>query len=144
MRTSPALALVFLHGAAAAQAVPPGAWNVTSTIVELSVPGVPGFLQRLARGRAKAEHKHLVAGQGLEALLEPDPKAKCRVESQSIAAGRYAQALSCPQKRGEPLRIGRTGTYDGSGFAGRATVTGTTPGGALRIAFDQRAARVGS
>ena len=135
-------ALVLLSGAAAAQAVPAGTWDVTSTVVDLSVPGVPGFLQRMARGKSKAEHKRLTAGEGIEALLAPDPKARCRVVSQSVAGGRYAQSLSCPRKQGEPLSIDRTGTYDARGFAGRASVTGATPKGALRIVLDQRAVRV--
>ncbi len=127
----------------APQAVQPGAWDVTSTVVELSVPGVPGFLQRLARGKSKAEHKRLSAGEGVEALLAPDPKAHCRVESQTIDGEHYAQSLACPQKKGGPLRVVRTGTYDASGFSGRATVAGVTPKGPLNIALDQRAARVG-
>ena len=143
MRALLAIMLTVIPSLAAAQAVSPGAWDVTSTVVELSVPGVPGFLQRMARGKAKAEHKRLSTGQGVAELLAPDAKAKCRVDSQSIAEGRYAQGLTCPQKRGEPVRIVRTGTYDATGFAGRAIGTGTTPKGALRIALDQRAARVG-
>jgi hypothetical protein len=117
---------------------------VTSTVRELSVPGVPGFLQRMARGRAKAEHKRVATNQGVEALLAPDPKAKCRVDSQIIAAGRYAQVLTCPQKNGEPMRVNRAGTYDAAGFSGRAMVTGTTAKGALSIVLDQRAVRVGA
>lgn len=128
---------------AAAQAVQPGAWDVTSTVGDLSVPGVPGFLQRMVRGKSKAEHKRLAAGEGVSALLAPDPKAHCRVESQTIEAGRYAQSLTCPQKKGEPLRIERVGTYGAAGFSGRATVAKTTPKGPLSIALDQRAARVG-
>ncbi len=75
-------------------------------------------------------------------LLQPDPKARCVVDSQRIANGRYAQALSCPQKQGEPLRITRSGTYDSSGFSGQATVTGVTSRGDLRIILNQRAGRV--
>lgn len=143
MRLPIGLLAIAASTGAAAQAVQPGAWEVTSTVRELSVPGVPGFLQRMARGRSKAEHKRLATGQGVEALLAPDPKARCRVDSQTVADGRYAQALTCPQKKGEPVRIARAGTYDASGFAGRATVAGTTPKGALSIVLDQRAARVG-
>lgn len=139
-----AAAVVLLPGAAVAQAVQPGRWDVTSTVVQLSVPGLPGFIQRMARGRSKAEHKMVAAGQGVETLLAPDPKAQCRVLSQQIVDGRYAQALVCPQKRGEPMRIARAGTYDGTGFVGRATVAGTTPKGSLNIVLDQRAVRVGS
>lgn len=93
---------------AGAQTVPAGAWDVTSTVVELDVPGVPGFIRRLARGRSKAEHKQLTAGQGLDALLAPDPKARCRILDQRITNGRYQQTLSCPQKHGEPLNVVRT------------------------------------
>jgi hypothetical protein len=143
MRTLIAAALVLLPAAAGAQALQPGAWDVTSKVVDLTVPGVPGFLVRMARGKSKAEHKRLSAGQGVDALLAPDPKARCRVDSQRVADGRYAQALTCPQKKGEPMRIVRAGTYDATGFVGRATVAGTTPKGALSIVLDQRAARVG-
>lgn len=143
IRATAAAALASLSAAATAQAMQPGAWDVTSTIVELSTPGVPGFVQRMARGRSKAEHKRLSAGEGIEALLAPDPKAHCRVESQAIKGGRYVQSLSCPQAKGEPLHIDRVGTFDAAGFSGRATVAGTTPKGPLRIVLDQRAARVG-
>ena len=138
---APALAQIF--AAAAGQAVEPGAWAVRSTVVDLTLPGVPGFLQRMARGKLKAERKRLATGQGVEALLAPEPKAGCRIDSQRVADGRYAQALTCPQKRGEPLHINRAGTYDSAGFVGRATVTGTTPKGAIGIVLDQRASRVG-
>lgn len=137
----PLLALV--PADAAAQALMPGSWDVTSKVVELTMPGVPGFIARMIRGKSKAEHKQLVQGQGIEALLAPDPKAQCRIASQHLADGRYAQALSCPQKHGEPMLVTRTGTYDATGFVGRATVTGTTPKGAMNVVLDQRAAMVG-
>lgn len=127
---------------AAAQAVPAGQWDVSSTVVDLSVPGMPGFLQRMVRGKSRAEHKRLLAGQGVEALLEPDPKAHCRVDSQRIENGQYSQALTCPQRRGEPMHIARSGTYDAAGFIGRAAVSGATTKGALRIVLAQRAVRV--
>ena len=129
---------------ATAQAVQPGRWDVTSTIVELAAPGVPGFLQRMARGHSSTEHKLLSAGQEVEALLAPDPKARCVVDSQRIANGRYAQVLSCPQKQGEPVHITRTGTYDASGLSGQATVAGVTSKGELRIVLNQHAVRVGA
>ena len=91
-----------LPTAATAQAVQPGAWDVTSTIVELSVPGVPGFIQRMVRGRSKAEHKRLAAGESVAALLAPDPKAHCRVESQTIDGGRYAPNRRLPTEEGRP------------------------------------------
>ena len=134
--------LVLLPTQAHTQALQPGAWDVTSTVVELSVPGLPGFIQRMVRGKARAEHKRLLDGQGIEALLAPDPKAQCRVDSQKVDAGHYTQALSCPQKHGEPMHITRVGTYDANGFTGRASVAGVTPKGALSITLDQRAARV--
>jgi hypothetical protein len=139
-----AAALAIQPAVTAAPLVKPGAWDVTSKVVDLNVPGVPGFLVRMARGKTKAERKQISAGQGIEALLAPDPKARCRIESQSVADGRYEQMLSCPQKNGAPMRITRAGTYDAIGFAGQATVTGTTSKGALRIVLDQRARRVGS
>jgi hypothetical protein len=129
--------------ASTVQAVPAGRWDVTSTVVEMTIPGVPGFLVRMMRGKSKAEHKRVSAGQGVEVLFVPDPKAKCRVDSQRVADGRYAQTLSCPQKQREPLHIVRTGTYDGTGFVGQAMVTGTTPKGAMKIVLNQRAARIG-
>jgi len=121
----------------------PGKWDVTSTMVDAVIPGAPGFLVRMMRGKSKAEHKRVIAGQTIEVLLAPDPKAKCRVDAQRIADGRYTQQLSCPQKRGEAMRIARAGTYTRDGFAGRATVSGATPKGALNIVLDQRAGRVG-
>lgn len=124
------------------QPVQPGDWAVTSKVVDLAVPGIPGFLVRMMKGKSKAERKRVASGQGVEALLAPDPKAKCRIDSQRIADGRYAQTLSCPQKQGEPLQISRTGTYDATGFVGRATVAGTTPKGPMRIVLDQRASQI--
>jgi hypothetical protein len=138
-----ATASAFASSPAAAQAVPAGTWDVTSTVVEFGVPGVPGFIRRMAKGRSKAEHKRLKAGEGLAALLAPDPKAHCRIADQQIDGGRYSQALTCPQKRGEPLSIVRTGSYDSAGFVGRATVTGTTPKGPINIVLDQQARRTG-
>ena len=121
----------------------PGDWDITSTVVDLTVPGVPGFLLRMMKGKSKAKRKHLSSGQGIETLLTPDPKARCRIDSQRVADGRYAQSLSCPQKKGHWIRISRTGTYDATGFTGRATVAGLTPKGALNIVLDQRATHIG-
>ena len=140
-----ALAVMLLYPAiGGAQAVQPGSWDVTTKVVDLAVPGMPGFIARMVRGKSKAEHKKLAAGQEVEALLAPDPKARCRIDDQHVAGGRYTQALSCPQKHGAPLTITRAGTYDATGFTGRATVTGTTPKGPLRITLEQHAARIGS
>jgi hypothetical protein len=96
------------------------------------------------KGKSKAEHKRLTANQGVEALIAPDPKARCRVDVQHVAGGKYDQVLTCPQKRGEPVRVARAGTYDNTGFVGRATVTGTTAKGPMRIVLAQRATRVGN
>lgn len=137
------LMLAGLSTNATAQAVQPGDWDVTSKVVDLTLPGVPGFLVRMMKGKSKAERKHPSSGQGMETLLMPDPKARCRIDSQRVADGHYTQSLSCPQKKGDWMRISRTGTYDTAGFTGRATVTGTTPKGALNIVLDQRAAHVG-
>lgn len=128
---------------AKAQTLPAGAWDVTSTVVEFGVPGVPGFIRRIAKGRSEAEHKRLIAGEGVAALLAPDPKAHCRVADQHIAGGRYSQALICPQKRGEPLSIARSGTYDAIGFVGQATITGITPKGPINTVLDQKARQTG-
>jgi hypothetical protein len=137
------LMLIGLSTTATAQIVQPGDWDVTSKVVDLTVPGVPGFLLRMMKGKSKAERKHLSSGQGIETLLMPDPKARCRIDSQRVADGRYAQTLSCPQKKGDSIRISRTGTYDETGYTGRATVAGLTPKGALNIVLDQRATHIG-
>lgn len=129
---------------AAEQPLAPGRWDVTSRAVELSIPGLPAFVARMMKGKSKTEQKRLSQGQGMETLIAPDPKAQCRVDSQHVANGKYDQALTCSQKRGEAVRITRAGTYDRTGFVGRATVTGTTAKGPLRIVLDQRAARVGN
>jgi hypothetical protein len=137
------LMLVGLATTATAQVVQPGDWDITSKVVDLTVPGVPGFLLRMMKGKSKTERKHLSSGQGIETLLMPDPKARCRIDSQRVADGRYAQSLSCPQKKGDWIRISRTGTYDATGYTGRATVAGMTPKGALNIVLDQRATHIG-
>lgn len=82
--------LVVLPVAAAAQSVAPGDWTVTSRVVDATLPGVPNLLVRMMRGKSKAEHKRLSAGEGVEALLAPDPKAQCRIDDQRAArvAGR--------------------------------------------------------
>ncbi|MCU6455259.1 DUF3617 domain-containing protein [Sphingomonas sp. A2-49] len=132
-------------GVAAAQAIAPGRWDVVSTAVDLTIPGAPGFLLRMMRGRSKTERKCVApadAPAGVAALLAPDPKARCRIESQRIADGRYTQTLSCPQKKGDPMSIVRAGSYDADGFAGRLTMTGRTPKGALAITIDQKAKHV--
>jgi hypothetical protein len=122
--------------------MPPGAWDVRSKLVDLTIPGVPSFFVRMARGKTKVEHKQISAGQGIEALLAPDPKAQCRIESQTVTNRHYAQTLTCPQKKGGPMRIVRLGSYNATGFAGQAVVTGSTPNGTLRIVLDQQASHV--
>lgn len=96
----------------------------------------------MMRGKSKAERKQLIAGQSIEALIAPDPKAHCRIDNQRITDGRYTQTLSCPQKQGDPLHVARAGTYTADGFTGRATMTGITPKGPIRIVLDQQAMRV--
>lgn len=145
MWKSLSLLLVVLPVAVSAQSIAPGRWDVTSTAVDLEIPGAPGFLLRMLKGRSKAEHKCLTPEEakiGVASLLVPDPKAQCHVDSIQIANGRYAQMLSCPQKKGDPLKVSRTGTYDASGFVGHAQMAGMTPKGAMRIKLDQRTAHV--
>lgn len=105
------------------------------------MPGVPGFVQRLARGHATTERKCLPAGQTIAALLAPNPKAQCHVDTPMTTNGRYEQTLTCPQKQGSPLTVTRSGVYDASGFRGRAFVTGATKKGPMSIILDQRASR---
>ena len=45
----PFLALV--PAPAAAQSIPAGRWDVVSTAVDLVIPGAPGFLLRMIKGR---------------------------------------------------------------------------------------------
>lgn len=135
-------ALATVSAEAPAQSIAPGRWDVTSTTVDLEIPGAPGFLLRMMKGRSKTERKCVAPEQartGVAAILVPDPKAQCRVDSLRIENGQYAQLLSCPQKKGAPLKLTRDGTYDATGFAGRVEVVGTTSRGAMRITLAQRA-----
>ncbi len=128
-----------------AQSVAPGRWAVKSTAVDLDIPGAPKFLLRMAKGRSRTEEKCLTPDQaqtGIAAVLAPDPKAQCHVDSLQVAGGRYTQTLSCPQKKGPPLKIVRDGTYQASGFAGQAQMQGMTPKGAMRIRLAQQATHV--
>ncbi|WP_242140346.1 DUF3617 family protein [Sphingomonas sp. TREG-RG-20F-R18-01] len=132
-------------GISSAQSIAPGRWDVVSTATDLDIPGAPGFLLRMMKGRSKAEHKCVSAEQakaGVAALLAPDPKAHCHVDSVQIDKGRFTQVLSCPQKQGAPLKVSRSGTYDLAGFAGQAQMSGVTPKGAMRIRLEQRAAHL--
>ena len=145
MRTLIGVALFLLPGAAMAQAVQPGAWDITSTAVTLDIPGAPAFLLRMMRGKSKSERKCVSpeqASNGVAALLVPDPKAQCHIDSQQIASGLYHQTLTCPQKKGPPISITRNGTYDASGFTGRLDMGGQTPKGAMRITLDQKTTHV--
>lgn len=129
----------------APQAIPAGRWDVVSKAVDLVIPGAPGFVLRMMKGRSKTERKCLspaAAQAGVAALLAPDPKAKCRVESVQVAGGRYSQTLSCPQKKGPPLQIVRSGSYDAAGFTGRLKMAGQTPKGPMAITIDQTARHV--
>lgn len=125
-----------------AQTIQPGKWDVTSTAVDLVVPGAPAFLLRMMKGKSKSERKCLdpsAANTGVAALLQPDPKAQCRIDSLQIGGGRYAQTLSCPQTSGPPIQIKRAGTYDASGFTGRLDMSGETPKGPMRMTLGQKA-----
>ena len=134
--------LLLSLGAADVPPIATGRWDVVSTAVAMDIPGVPGFVLRMMKGRSKTEYKCVTADQamtGVAALLAPDPKARCRVDSLHIADGRYAQVLACPQREGAPLRIERAGTYDANGFTGRLQLAGATPKGAMSITLDQKA-----
>lgn len=138
-------ALLLSSGVANAQAIQPGRWDVVSTAVDLVIPGAPGFMLRMMKGRSKTERKCIsptAAQGGIAALLVPDAKAKCRVDTVQIGGGRYTQTLSCPQKQGEPLLVSRAGSYDADGFTGRLKMNGQTPKGAMAITIDQTARHV--
>lgn len=138
------LPVLALPALVSAQSIAPGRWTVKSTAVDLDIPGAPKFLLRMAKGRSKSEEKCVTperARTGVAALLAPDPKAQCHVDAIEIGAGRYRQVLSCPQKKGAPMKITRVGTYDATGFAGGVQMQGVTPKGPMRITLDQRATR---
>ena len=135
--------LLILPSVTSAQVLPAGAWEVRSTVVTLDVPGLPGFLQRMAKGHTSTERKCVPSNQSVAALLAPDPKAKCRVDRTQIGGGRYDQTLTCPQRDGKPMTVTRSGTYDANGFTGRAVVAGLTKKGPMMISMDQHAVRVG-
>jgi len=142
MRRWFAFALLISPVSVSAQSIQTGKWDVTSTAVDLVVPGAPAFLLRMMKGKSKTERKCLdqsAANTGVAALLVPDPAAQCRVESLQIAGGRYTQALTCQQKSGPPIRIKRAGTYNASGFAGRLDMAGETPKGPMSMVLDQKA-----
>ena len=137
-------ATLLLSTAAAAQDIQPGKWEVRSTAIDLTIPGTPAFMLRMAKGKTRTEQKCVAPAQarrGMAALLIPDPKAKCQVESQQVAAGRYAQALTCPQRDGRPMRVTRTGSYDAASFTGRLVMAGDTKKGAMNVVVDQAGRR---
>ncbi|MES2419780.1 MAG: DUF3617 domain-containing protein [Pseudomonadota bacterium] len=139
------LYLLLNPGIAAAQAIAPGRWDIVSTAVDLVIPGAPGFLLKMMKGRSKTEHKCVTPASsetGVAALLVPDPKAQCRVDSVQIDGGRYAQTLTCPQKNGGPMQISRAGSYTSNGFTGRLKMAGRAPKGPLAITLDQTATHV--
>ncbi len=145
MRKLLLLVLLATPGVAAAQAIQPGRWDVVSTMADLVVPGAPGFIVRMMRGKSSAEHKCVTPDQaktGVAALLAPDPKAQCHVDSLQIVGGHYAQTLTCPQKKGPPMQLTRSGTYDAAGFVGRAKMAGPTPKGLMTATIDQRTAHM--
>jgi hypothetical protein len=145
MRRLVGFAFLVLPATALAQAIPAGKWDVTSTAVDLDIPGAPSFLLRMLKGRSKSERKCVSAEQastGVAALLAPDPKAQCKVGSLQISDGRYRQALTCPQKSGPPIQITRSGTYDALGFAGHLEMAGQAPKGPMHITLEQKATHV--
>ncbi|MFA6114343.1 MAG: DUF3617 family protein [Sphingomonas sp.] len=147
MIRSPLLLFALLPTALSAQAVSPGNWDVKSTAVELVVPGTPGFMLRMMKGRSKTDHKCVAPEQaraGAAALFSPDPKAKCSVERSSVAGGRVDQVMMCPQKKGDPVRVTRTGTYNGASFTARLIMSGQTPKGPSRVVVDQVGTHTGA
>ncbi|MGY4399188.1 hypothetical protein ACVWZA_004401 [Sphingomonas sp. UYAg733] len=139
--------LLLYPGPATAQTIQPGTWDIKSTAVDLVIPGTAGFLLRMMKGKSKTEHKCIAPDQartGISALLVPDPKSRCRVESSQITDGRIAQVMVCPQKEGGTFRVVRQGRYSAAGFTARMTMSGQTPKGASRIVVDQTATRTAS
>ena len=138
----PLLAPAAVH----AQAIAPGRWDVTSRAVDLVIPGTPGFLLSMARGKSRTERKCLTPDQaatGIAALLVPKAQAKCTVQRAVVAGGRIDHAMLCPQKGGAPLGVTRTGSYTPAGFTLRMTMAGTGPKGPMRIVADQTAVHAG-
>lgn len=145
----PLLAALFLLAPAAlpAQAIAPGRWDVVSRAVDLAIPGTPGFLLSMARGKSRTENKCLTPDQaatGIAALLVPRVQANCTVQRAVVADGRIDHAMLCPQKGGTPLAVVRTGRYTPAGFALRMTMTGSTPKGPMHIVADQTAVHAGA
>ncbi|TVV74760.1 DUF3617 domain-containing protein [Sphingomonas solaris] len=146
MRSFPPFLLLLpvLPVPAAAQSLLPGNWDVTSKSVELVVPGAPGFLLRMMRGKSKTEHKCLPVAEarnGVATLLAPKPEAKCTIERSVIAGGHIDHVMACPQKKGPPLHVSSVGSYATTTFNVRTTMTGQTDKGPLRIVADPAAVR---
>ncbi|MGW8281601.1 hypothetical protein ACWGK7_19185 (plasmid) [Sphingomonas aurantiaca] len=69
---------------------------MTSKAVDLTVPGVPGFILQMMKGKSRAERKHLSSWLGIEGLLMRAP----RIDGQCVADGRYTQTLKLLAKEG--------------------------------------------
>jgi hypothetical protein len=139
------LILLLVSAPLSAEVIAPGRWDVASTAVDVVIPGAPDFLLRMMKGKSKSERKCLtrtMADRGVASLLVPDPKAQCHVDSEQIGDGRYAQTLTCPQRRGPPMRIQRAGRYDPSGFSGWLDMDGQTPKGPMHVRLTQKATHV--
>ena len=140
------LLLALVPAVATPQSLPAGSWAIKSTAVDLVIPGAPGFVLRMMRGKSRTERRCIAPDQaqaGVATLFVPKPEAKCTVEHARFADGRIDHAMSCPQKKGPPMRIVRAGSYGATGFTARMTMTGETDKGAMRIVADQVAARTG-
>ena len=57
MRKYLGLIILVTPAAASAQSIAPGRWDIVSTAVDLVIPGAPGFLLKMMKGRSKTEHK---------------------------------------------------------------------------------------
>lgn len=137
---APSLALLI---AADAPPIQPGEWTITSKPVELTVPGVPGFLLGMAK-KTRTEKRCLSpaqAQQGIAALIAPKKAKTCTLESRDVAAATVRQVYACRAKDGRVVRATLTGRYDASSFAGRFEMAGDTAKGAMRVVVDQSARR---
>lgn len=147
MKALPFLLAFPALGSPGAVANPPihaGNWDVKSTAVDLVVPGTPGFVLRMMRGKSKVDHKCIAPEQakaGLAAVLSPDAKAKCQVESLTVSGDRFEQAVNCPSKDNGTLHIVRSGTFTADSYTARMTMTGQSAKGATRVVIDQLAKR---
>ncbi len=147
MRSILLATLLLIPAPLGAQAVAPGGWTAKTTVRELDVPGLPKFLVRRARGKSRSEAKCIAPAQastGIAQLLTPAPKAKCTVERQQVANGRFEQVMLCPQKKGSPMRVERAGAYSAAGIVGTVTMSGQTPKGPMKALADQTITRTGA